>query len=207
MGGASWRPPPTSPPGAWFPPWMETSFTPPLLEFLGPCCSLSKATCLHARPGQVQGRAGGARVPSPSAQAVGRKDSTRGHGDARPRDVPRAGIRTGEASGEGGSEHAGSRERQLPGSDLGTKGRGLQASPQPRHPGWSSCRARGSAFQGCCRVKPPRWAGKPTGSLGAPPGPCRLCRWGLRAGATYARLFGTFLPPGLQSSCREDHHL
>lgn len=35
---------------------------------------------------------------------------------------------------------------QLPGSDMGTKGRGLQASPQPHHPAWSSCRVRGSAL-------------------------------------------------------------
>ena len=150
MGGASWLPPPTSPPGAWFPPWMETSFTPPLLEFLGPCCSLSKATCLHARPGQVQGRAGGARVPSPSAQAVGRRDSTRGHGDARPRDVPRAGIRTGEASGEGGSERTGSRDPPAARKRHGDQGQGPAGLTPAPPPCVVLLQSEGQRPLGCC---------------------------------------------------------
>ena len=172
---------PGSPPG-WRPASLPRSSNPRAPAALSP----KQPVCMRGQD-RSEEELGGACPQSQRPGCGAERLHSCGHEDARPRDVPgKAALNAREAE-----------THQLPGSDVGTKGRGLQASPQPHHPEWSSCRVRLCPL-GCCRVKPPRWAGKPTGSLGAPPGPCRLCRVGAQGRGDLSpplRHFPTSWPP------------
>ena len=120
---------PGSPPG-WRPASLPRSSNPRAPAALSP----KQPVCMRGQD-RSEEELGGACPQSQRPGCGAERLHSCGHEDARPRDVPRAGIRTGEASGEGGSERTGSRDPPAARKRRGDQGQGpagLTPAPPPR---------------------------------------------------------------------------